>query len=123
MLLQGLDFIGCLLSASLTLIGLASSATNPVLMRSFVLSFFVGLLSWRSNHGRLHGDDGGLVLIVRTADQTSASDSARPGERAARLLNDEPVRNCVPMPMRLWIIEVCHAEASCHLGAARSPSM
>ena len=76
-----------------------------------------------SNKGRLHVDDDGLVLLVRKPTAPPSSATTRPGGRAARLLNDEPIRIYVPMLMRPWIMQACHADASCHLGAARTLSM
>ncbi|CAB1104650.1 unnamed protein product [Ectocarpus sp. CCAP 1310/34] len=76
-----------------------------------------------SNKGRLHVDDDGLVLLVRKQTTPPLSAATRPGGRAARLLNDEPIRIYVPMLMRPWIMQACHADASCHLGAARTLSM
>ena len=76
-----------------------------------------------ANKGRLHIDDDGLALLVRKQTKAPSPSPHRPGERAARLLNDESLRIYVPMLMRPWIMQACHADASCHLGAARTLSM
>ena len=73
--------------------------------------------------GRLYVNDDDVVLLVRKPTKPPSTTSSRPGGRAARLLNDEPIRIYVPMLMRPWIMQVCHANVSCHFGAARTLSM
>lgn len=36
------------------------------------------------------------------------------------LLNDEPLRICVPLLMGPWTMQACHPTFSCHLGTART---
>ena len=71
--------------------------------------------------GRLHATDEDIVLLVRN--QTPAHYSLRRVGRAACLLGDEPTRIYVPLLMRPWIMQPCHATASCHLGTARTLRM
>ena len=40
---------------------------------------------------------------------------ATPSGRTARLLNHKSMRIYVPLLMRPWIMQACHANASCHL--------
>ncbi|CAB1110991.1 unnamed protein product [Ectocarpus sp. CCAP 1310/34] len=87
----------------------------------------------RSGRSRLTpAEDEEAVFFIRSCGRTPSGDRAaatpssmttRPGGRAARLLNDEPIRIYVPILMRPWMMQVCHADASCHLGAARTLSM
>ena len=75
---------------------------------------------WDLAHkGRLHLGDEAVVLLVIKPTKISPIVPSRPSGRAARLLNDEPVRIYVPM-MRPWIMQACHANTSCHFGATRT---
>ena len=49
----------------------------------------------------------------------------RSARRDARLvlLNDEPVRIYLPLPMRPSVMQACHSTASCHLGSTRTLRM
>ena len=76
-----------------------------------------------AHKGRLHLDDEAVVLLVRKPTKIPPVVPSRPSGRAARLLNDEPVRIYVPMLMRPWIMQACHANTSCHLGATRTLRM
>ena len=73
--------------------------------------------------GRLYTDDDGILLLVRKLTPPAPVCPDKPGGRAARLLHDEPTRIYVPLLMRPWIMQACHANASCHLGVARTLSM
>ena len=73
--------------------------------------------------GRLHTTDYGIVLLVRQLNPHTPSDSQGRVGRAACLLNDEPVRICVPLLMRPWVMQACHSIASCHLITTRTPRM
>ena len=74
--------------------------------------------------GRLHTTDDDIVLLVRnpTPPPTRSSKPNSVG-RAACVLNDEPVRIYVPLPMRPWIMQACHSSVSCHLGTTRTLRM
>ena len=76
-----------------------------------------------ADKGRLYTDDDGILLLVRKLTPPAPVCSDKPGGRAARLLDDEPTRIYVPLLMRPWIMQACHAKASCHLGVARTLSM
>ena len=74
--------------------------------------------------GRLHTTDDYIVLLVRNPTlPPTRSDEPKSVERAACLLNDEPVRIYVPLLMRPWIMQACHSTASCHLGTTRTLRM
>ena len=75
-----------------------------------------------ADKGRLFTNKDGVTLLVR---KPTAQDSllARPRGRAARLLNDEPIRVYVPMLMRPFVMQACHANTLCHLGAAKALSL
>ena len=75
-----------------------------------------------ADKGRLHRDDDGTLLLVRKSTPASVAGPGTPSGRAARLLNDEPTRIYVPLLMRPWIMQACHANASCHLRVARTLS-
>ena len=74
--------------------------------------------------GRLHptGDD--TILLVRnpTPPLTTSAEPSSVG-RAVCLLNDEPIRIYAPLLMRPWIMQACHATASCHLVNTRKMRM
>ena len=73
-----------------------------------------------ADKGRLHTTDNHIVLLVRTPTlPPTRSDKPNSVGRVACLLNDEPVRIYVPLPMRPWIMQACHSTASCHLGTTR----
>ena len=74
--------------------------------------------------GRLHTTDDDIVLLVcsPTPPLTTSAEPSSVG-RAARLLNDEPIRIYVPLLMRPWIMQACRSTASCHLGTTRTLSM
>ena len=61
--------------------------------------------------------------VWRKSSPTPAASPGAPSGRAARLLNDEPTRIYVPLLMRPWTMQTCHANASCHLGLARTLAM
>ena len=66
---------------------------------------------------RLHTTHDDIVLLVRNPTlPPTRSDKPNYVRRAACLLNDEPVRIYVPLPMCPWIMQACHSTASCHLG-------
>ena len=67
--------------------------------------------------------DAGIVLLVRQPPLPLGSDTQYPVDRAACLLNDEPIRIYVPLHMRPWVVQACHSSASCHLGTARTLRM
>ena len=61
---------------------------------------------------RLHSTDDDIVLLVRSPTlPPTRSDKPNSVERAACLLNDEPVRIYAPLLMRPWIMQVCHSMA------------
>ena len=67
--------------------------------------------SWRGST-RLHTTDDDIVLFVRNPTlPPTRSDKPNCVGRAACLLNDEPVRNYVPLLMRPWIMQACHSTA------------
>ena len=57
-----------------------------------------------------------IVLLVRNPPPAPTPNAPSSVRRAACLLNDEPVRICVPLLMRPWIMQACYSTASCHLG-------
>ena len=73
--------------------------------------------------GRFYRDDDETLLLVRKTIPTLATDPGTPSGHAARLLNDEPTRISISLLMRPWIMQACHANASCHLRVARTLSM
>ena len=73
--------------------------------------------------GRLYTTDDGTALLVRQPSPQPPSDSQRSVGRAACLLNDEPIRIYVPLPMRPWVMQACHSTVSCHLGTTRTLRM
>ena len=76
--------------------------------------------------GRLQTTDDDIVVLVRNpTPPPKTSDKPSSGGGAARLLNDEPIRVYVHVPlfMRPWIMQVCHSTASCHLGTKRTLRM
>ena len=75
-----------------------------------------------ADKSRLYRDDDGILLLVRKLTPPDPACPDKPSGRAARLLHDEPTRIYVPLLMRPWIMHACHANASCHLGVARTPS-
>jgi len=74
-----------------------------------------------ANKGRLYVTANDIVLLVRKP--TKPPPPSRPRGRAACLLNDEPIRIYVPMLMRPWVMQLCHANVSCHFGADRTLRM
>lgn len=73
-----------------------------------------------ANKGRLVPSGDVLLLVKKTTKAPSPTSTPRPGERAARLFNDESIRIYVPMPMLPWVMLACHAGVLCHLGTART---
>ena len=69
---------------------------------------------------RIVTTDIGVQLLARKPTNPPAANAARPSGRAARLLNDEPVRVYVPMRMRPWVMLQCHSNTLCHLGTAKT---
>ena len=76
-----------------------------------------------ADRGCLCTDDDGILLLARKLTPLTPVCPDKPGGRAARLLDDEPTRIYVPLLMRPWMLQACHANASCHLGVARTFSM
>ena len=76
-----------------------------------------------ADQGRLYTDDDGILLLAQKLTPLALSCPDKPGGRAARLLDGEPTRICVPLLMRPRTMRVCHANASCHLGVARKRLM
>ena len=72
--------------------------------------------------GRLIQGDHGTTLFVRNP-VTVASSSVDTPARLGRPPFNDPVRIYVPFLARPWIMHVCHADASCHLGVARTLKM
>ena len=73
-----------------------------------------------ANKGRIITTDDGVRLFARQPTKPPTANATRPGGRAARLLQDEPIRIYVPMTMRPWVMIACHSNALCHLGSART---
>ena len=73
--------------------------------------------------GRLYTDDDGILPLVLKLTPPDPVCPDNPGGLAARFLHDEPTRIYVPLLMRPWIMQACHANDSCHLGVARTLSM
>ena len=67
--------------------------------------------------GRLYTDDDGILLLVRKLTPPAPVCPDKPDGRG------DLTRICVPLVMRLWIMQSCHANASCHLGVARTLCM
>ena len=63
-------------------------------------------------------DDDGILLLVRELTPPAPACPDKPGGRAAHLLHNEATRIYVLLLMRPWMMHACHANASCHLGAA-----
>ena len=76
-----------------------------------------------AGRGRAHPTEDGVVLLVRQRTLPPPPDSQRPVGRAACVLNDEPVRICVPLLMRPWAMQAYHSTAPCHLGTMRTQRM
>ena len=76
-----------------------------------------------AENGCLYTEDNGILLLVRKLTPPAPVCPDTPSGRAARLLHDEPMRIYIPLLMRPWIVQACHANASCHLGVARTLSM
>lgn len=76
----------------------------------------------RTDKGCLHRDDNGTILLVRKQLRPQQRVMINPAD-AARLLHDEPTRIYVPLIMHPWIMQACHANASCHFGVSRTLSM
>ena len=71
--------------------------------------------------GRLHTTDDDIVLLVRNPTLLpTRSDKPNYVERAACLLNDEPVRVYDFLLRRPWIMQACHSTASCYRGTTRT---
>ena len=66
------------------------------------------------------GDDS--ILLVRKPITTTLTSEAHNNRRSYTPF-DDPVRIYVPHLARPWIMDACHAEASCHLGVTRTPKM
>ena len=75
-----------------------------------------------ADKGRLNRDDDGTLPFERKSPHAPAAGPGTPSGRAARV-NDEPTRIYVPLLLRPWIMQACHAHASCHLGVACTHSM
>ena len=74
--------------------------------------------------GRVQTTDDDVVLLVRKPTlPPTRYDKPNSVDRAARLLNDQPVRFYVPLPMRPWTMQACHSATSCHLGNTRTLCM
>ena len=69
--------------------------------------------------GRLIQGDYGTTLFVRNPVTVASSPVDTPA-RLGRLPFNDPVRIYVPLLARPWIMHVCHADASCHLGVMRT---
>ena len=67
--------------------------------------------------------DDGILLPVRKLAPLVSVCPDMPGGRAARLFDNKPTRIYVPLLMRPWIMQACHAKTSCHLGVACTLSM
>ena len=65
-------------------------------------------------------DDDGNLLLVRKSTPAPAAGAGTPSGGAARLLSDDPTRIYVPLLMRPWMMQACHATASCHLRVDRT---
>ena len=72
---------------------------------------------------RFYKYDDCILLLVRELTPPAPACRNTLGERAAHLLHDEPTRIYVPLIMRPWIMHALHANASCHLGVARTLAM
>lgn len=72
--------------------------------------------------GCLYTNKHSIILLARKPTKPPSA-ASRPGGRAARLLNDEPIRIYVQLLTRLWIMQACHADASCHLSTVRTLSI
>ena len=72
---------------------------------------------------RLYEDDDGIFLLVRKLTPHTPACPDKPGGRATHLLHDEPTRIYVPWRMRTWVMHMCHDNASCYLGVARTLPM
>ena len=70
--------------------------------------------------GRVHETADDIVILVRNPMTPPPSAAPSSLGRAARLLNDEPVRIYVHLLMRPWIMQACYSTASCHLGTTRT---
>ena len=73
-----------------------------------------------ASKARIFTTDTGVPLLARKPTNAPAANATRPSGRAARLLNDEPVRIYVPMRMRPWVMLQCHSNTLCHLGTAKT---
>ena len=76
-----------------------------------------------ADKGRLYTDDDGILLLVWKLTPPDSVCPDKPDGRAARLLHNEPTRIYIPLLIRPWIVHACHANASCHLGVARTLAM
>ena len=76
-----------------------------------------------ADKSRLYRDDDGILLLARKLTPPVPVCPDKPGRRAARLLDDEPTRTYVPLLIRPWIMQTCHANAFCHIVVARTLSM
>ena len=68
--------------------------------------------------GKLHIKDDDITLLVRDPDVHAIRN---PTTVSTRL--DRPIRIYVPMLMRHWALDTCHAVASYHLGTSRTLRM
>ena len=72
--------------------------------------------------GRLIQGDHDTILLVRNHIAVASSPDGPPARVRRPPFNDS-VRIYVPLLARPWIMRACHADASCHLGAMRTPKM
>ena len=72
--------------------------------------------------GRLIQGNHDTVLLVRKP-TTAISRPDGPPIRLRRPPLDDPVRICVPLLARPWIMRACHADTSCPLGVTRTLKM
>ena len=68
--------------------------------------------------GKLHTTDDGITLLVRDPDFHAIRN---PSTISTRI--DGPIRIYVPMMMRPWALDTCHAVASYHLGTSHTQRM
>lgn len=87
-------------------------------------SFFQGsFLEYQASLGCSHSDGSAREFLVCVSAPSCVMNFDELAEICWSRSFDEPVRIYVPMLMRPWIMQVCHAIASCHVGAARTLSM
>jgi len=77
-----------------------------------------------ADKGRLRRDNDRTLPLARKSTPTSVDGLVTSSGRAAHLVNGESSTQIyVPLLMRPWIMQACHATISCHLGVARTLSM